>query len=241
MKKFLLALVALGITAALVIGYFLFLDPTHSKDRSAHVIQFIRHPEAHADWKMQSGTYCGSVPFQFPTSGLIGYLWGDTFKIGSRHQGIDIFSGTEPGLTPIFSVYDGYLSRLPDWKSSLIIRIPSDPLNPGTQIWTYYTHLADASGSSFISSQFPPGTSETFVKAGTFLGFMGNYSGDPGNPVGVHLHFSIIKDDGTGHFLNELEIANTLDPSAYFGLSLNTAENPTLPILCSNPVATPTR
>jgi len=39
------------------------------------------------------------------------------------------------------------------------------------------------------------------------------------------LHFSIVKDDGTGHFLNELKIENTYDPSPYFGMRLNANEN----------------
>ena len=50
-------------------------------------------------------------------------------------------------------------------------------------------------------------------------------AGDPLNPVGVHLHFSIVRDDGSGHFTNELENANTLDPSPYFGLNLNANSN----------------
>ena len=78
---------------------------------------------------------------------------------------------------------------------------------------------------TYISAQFPPGTSEVFVKAGTLLGYQGNYSGTAYNPVGVHLHFSIVKDNGKGSFLNELEIENTLDPSPYFGLRLNAKEN----------------
>jgi murein DD-endopeptidase MepM/ murein hydrolase activator NlpD len=170
---------------------------------------------------------------------MIGYLWDDSFQIGHRHQGIDIFGGTEPGVTPIVAVYDGYLTRLADWKSTVIIRIPSDPLHPGTQIWTYYTHMADPDGNSFISSDFPAGTSKAFVKAGTLLGFMGDYSGDPNSPNGVHLHFSIVKDDGSGSFSNELKIANTYDPSPYFGLTLNAMDEPTLPILCPSQTSIP--
>jgi hypothetical protein len=86
--------------------------------------------------------------------------------------------------------------------------------------------MADSNGASFISADFPPGTSEQFIDAGTLLGRQGNYSGDPNNPVGVHLHFSIVRDDGGGHFMNELEIANTYDPSPYLGLALNANENP---------------
>jgi hypothetical protein len=126
------------------------------------------------------------------------------------------------------------LSRLPDWKSTVIIRIPDDPLRPGQQIWTYYTHMADSDGRSYVSDAFPSGTSEVYVEEGTLLGYQGNYSGDPNNPTGVHLHFSIVKDDGNGSFLNELEIKNTLDPSPYFGMSLNAQENPDDVPVCDN-------
>ncbi|MCJ7733542.1 MAG: M23 family metallopeptidase, partial [Anaerolineales bacterium] len=89
------------------------------------------------------------------------------------------------------------------------------------QIWTYYTHMADSEGSSYILPDFPTGTFELFVKEGTLLGYQGNYSGTPGNPTGIHLHFSIVMDDGQGNFLNELKIQNTLDPSPYFDMLLN--------------------
>jgi len=91
--------------------------------------------------------------------------------------------------------------------------------------------MADPDGNSFISDQFPPSTSEAYVEAGTLLGYQGDYSGDPGNPVGVHLHISIVKDDGFGNFLNELDINNTYDPSPYFGLPLNANQNTdTIPV-----------
>jgi murein DD-endopeptidase MepM/ murein hydrolase activator NlpD len=188
-------------------------------------MQWIRNPSAHADWTIQAKQRCGSAPFLLPTDGFIGFLWDDSFRPGHRHQGIDIFGGQDVGITPVYSAYEGYLTRLPDWKSTIIIRVPSDPLNPGRQIWTYYTHMADSQGQSFVSTSFPPGTYEEFVPAGTLLGYQGNYSGTPGNPTGVHLHFSIILDDGEGQFLNELDINNTLDPSPYLGLELNAQTN----------------
>lgn len=185
------------------------------------VMDFIYHPEDHQDWIIPAGTRCADAPFQMPTSGFIGFLWDDSWRIGHHHQGLDIFSGKPAGEEPIYAAYDGYLTRLPEWKSTVIIRVPDDPLIPGQQIWTYYTHMATTDGSPLIDEAFPPGTTEVFVKAGTLLGRMGNYSGTPGNPTGVHLHFSIVRDDGNGHFLNELEFGNTIDPSLYFGFNLN--------------------
>jgi hypothetical protein len=139
---------------------------------------------------------------------------------------VDIFAGTDVGVTDVVAAYPGYLSREADWKSSVIIRIPKDPLEPGRQIWVYYTHMADAAGNSFISSSFPPGIKEKYVEAGTILGRQGNYSGNPNNPVGVHLHISIVKDDGNGRFKNELDKNNTYDPSPYLGIRLNNDEIP---------------
>lgn len=233
MRKFtLIVLLPLLAVAAALAFYFLYYNPTADNQRTRMVIQFIRRPQDHQEWSTPAGQRCGDAPFSMPTSGFIGYLWNDTFKAGHPHEGIDIFAGTAPGVTPIYAAYDGYLTRELDWKSTVIIRIPSDPLNPGTQIWTYYTHMADEDGNDMIADDFPPGTSEVFVKAGTLLGYQGNFSGTAGNPVGVHLHFSIVKDDGSGKYTNEYEIENTLDPSPYFGLSLNADDNPVLPLVC---------
>ena len=193
--------------------------------RHSMVWEYLQNPEQHQDWQISAGTRCGDAPFQFPTTGFIGYLWGDSFRPGHRHQGLDFFSGTEPGITPVYAAYTGYLTRLPDWRSSVIIRIPSDPLQPGQEIYTYYTHMADPAGNSFIVAAFPAGSEEIYVEEGTLLGYQGNYSGTPDNPTGNHLHFSIVRADPGGGFLNELEFSNTLDPSPYFGILLNASEN----------------
>lgn len=183
---------------------------------------------------------CPGSPFIVPAGGYIGLLYGDPrgpYSNLNPHQGIDIFSNSEPGLTPIYAAYDGYITREATWKSSLIQRIPDDPLQPGRQIWLYYTHIADSQGNDFIEPAFPAGTSEFFVPQGTLLGYTGNYSGDMSRPVGVHLHFSIVRDDGRGNYRNELDIENTLDPSPYLGLPVNYACAPPVISQCSaNPV-----
>ncbi len=100
--------------------------------------------------------------------------------------------------------------------------MPQDPLQPGApglDLLHPHGRLPREIRSFPRSSR--PATSEVYVEAGTLLGYQGNFSGDPNNPVGVHLHFSIVLDDGQGKFRNELEKRNTLDPSPYFGMSLN--------------------
>lgn len=226
----LVLVIVLGLLVGL--GIYIYKQFRSSAARTPIVMDYIRNPAAHTDLVIKAGTRCNDAPFIFPTTGMAGYLWGDSFNPGHTHQGIDIFAGTDVGLTDVIAAYSGYLTRQADWKSSLIIRIPDDPLQPGRQIWVYYTHLADSDGNSFIAAQFPPGTKELFVEAGTLLGYQGNYSGDPNNPTGVHLHISVVQDDGTGRFKNELDINNTYDLSPYLGLRLNASENPDQIPLC---------
>jgi hypothetical protein len=221
-KSILLILCTVVIAAAAYLYYF---QRKRSSPRTEKIYAWFQDPSSLAEFRMKSGTRCGDAPFIFPTDGLIGFIWDDSFRVGHRHSGMDIFGGTDVGIVPIQAAYPGYLTRNSDWKSSVIIRVPEDPIQPGRQIWVYYTHMADAQGNSFISDQFPMGTHDVFVEAGTYLGLMGNYSGDPASPVGVHLHISVVKDDGQGNFTNELDIHNTYDPSPYFGLPLNANEN----------------
>jgi murein DD-endopeptidase MepM/ murein hydrolase activator NlpD len=219
-KRWLFAAMGVGILAG--VGIFVYLSMERTFGRSSRVGEWIRNPSSHTSWAVRAGTRCSAeASFLMPTDGLIGYLWDDSFQPGKRHQGIDIFGGTGVGKTLVVAAHTGYLTRLPTWKSAVIVRVPSDPLQPGRQIWIYYTHMADPNGNSFISPDFPPGTADKYIEAGTLLGYQGNYTGDAANPSGVHLHFSIVLDDGKGGFRNELEINNTLDPSLYLGLPLN--------------------
>ncbi|MGD2155304.1 MAG: M23 family metallopeptidase [Anaerolineales bacterium] len=224
-KSTLRIVLSVAFVVFLVVGYFVYRWYHLSGRRTTNLMLWLRNPNAYPDWEVPAKTRCGEAPFLMPTSGYIGFVWGDSFRPGHNHQGLDIFGGQEAGSTPVYAAHDGYLSRLPDWRSSLIIRIPQDPLSPSRQIWTYYTHMADRRGESYIAPKFPPGTSDVFVEAGTLLGYQGDYSGDPNNPVGVHLHFSIVLDDGQGSFRNELKFQNTLDPSPYLGMPLDARTN----------------
>jgi hypothetical protein len=223
LQRKLVGVLVIGLLLGLV--FYLVYEFRTAAARTPYVVGFINNPAGSQKLVLQAGSRCGTAPFIFPTTGLIGYLWDDMFNAGHRHQGIDVFAGTDVDVTPVISAYPGYLTRLPEWKSSVIVRVPSDPLNPGNQIWLYYTHMADAGGNSFVDANFPPGTEEQYINAGVVLGRQGNYSGDPNNPVGVHLHFSVVRDDGLGRFKNELDINNTYDPSPYLGLALNATQN----------------
>ena len=167
---------------------------------------------------------CPGAPFILPADGFIGLLYADPrgpYSQAKPHQGIDIFSNNEPGITPVYAAYNGYITRESEWRSSLILRVPQDPLMPERQIWLYYTHMANQDGDDFIIDAIPPGTTEMYVEQGTLLGYTGDYNGDSLRTIWVHLHFSVVLDDGNGRYLNELDIANTLDPSLYLGMMVN--------------------
>ena len=236
-KKVLLTCIILLCLALAVIA-LLFGDRlmafVRTSGRTKNVWAFIRNPEEHQDWVIETFSQCGDAPFIFPTRGFIGFLHADSFSLLKWHTGLDIFSGTEVGKTAVYAPYDGYLTREADWKSSVILRIPSDPLQPDRQIWVYLTHMADKDGNSLIDDAFPPDTHEVFIKQGDLIGYQGNYSGDPNAPTGLHLHLSIVKDDGEGHYMNETKLQNVYDPSPWFGFPLSGKEAPTTPPACPN-------
>ena len=52
---------------------------------------------------------CPGAPFVLPAEGFIGLLYADPrgpYSERNPHQGIDIFSNTDPGTTPIYAAYD---------------------------------------------------------------------------------------------------------------------------------------
>lgn len=235
--KRLLKLVILLLIAGVIVGglgvvWYWRSSETDSNDR---IREWFTSPQRRSELTTTGGVACDGAPFIMPSEGFIGLLWADParpYSVLRRHTGIDIFGDGESGTVPNYAAYDGYLTRLPDWKSTVIIR-HDDPLNPGETIWTYYTHMANDDGTqSYIVDDFPPGTGGQWVEQGTLLGYQGTYSGT-GPPIGMHLHFSIVKPDEDDLFLNEAVLDNTIDPSPYLGLSLNIGEMPDRPIRCS--------
>lgn len=225
----------LTILIALVIsyvGWHWLLDRSNS-NRAIRV--FLSNPEANLHLETNALTQCNDAPFILPSDGFIGLLWRDDaapYTPINRHTGIDIFGSGQEGTVPVYAVYDGWLTRLEDWHSTVIIR-HQDPLREGRTIWTYYTHMAARNGNqSFIVDDFPRGTFNLPIEQGTLIGFQGAYS--PQVPVAMHLHLSIVTSESDGSFRNEAILENTLDPSPYFGMNMNADGNHTRPLECEN-------
>jgi hypothetical protein len=189
------------------------------------------NPAAHTQWSITAGERCATAPMLLPSNGYIGFGWDDSFRPGHRHSGLDIFGpDAQNGVTPIVAAYAGYLTREEGWKSTVILRhpnfsaVPTVGIAAGEQIWTYYTHMAARDGSeSYIAPDFPPGTAERFVEAGTLLGYQGNWGGSAWQLTGRHLHFSVVKSAPDGSYLDERDLANTYNPIFLLGLVPNAA------------------
>ncbi|MGB1251372.1 MAG: M23 family metallopeptidase [Candidatus Promineifilaceae bacterium] len=194
------------------------------RSRVGRIGTFMDNPTAYGDWQLIGGERCGDAPMLMPSDGFIGVGWNDGLPPLYQHTGYDIFGPDgEDNITPIYAVYDGYLTRESNWRSAVIIRHPDFDALPdivGDEvIWTYYTHMASRDGeTSFISEQFPRGTRDLFVEAGTLLGYQGSWSGTIERNMTRHLHLSIVKSDTNDSYLNETQIANTLDPAPFLGL-----------------------
>jgi murein DD-endopeptidase MepM/ murein hydrolase activator NlpD len=168
---------------------------------------------------------CPDAPWLLPTSGILGVLWRDSrvppYGTSHRHTGLDIFGEGRENTVPVYAVADGLLTRLPGWKSAVVIQ-HDDPLRPGEPVWTFYSHMASASGrKSYIADGFPPGSTGVPVAAGQLLGYQGVWSGHPLRPGWMHLHFSVVRAAEDGSFLNETVLDNTFDPSPYLGIAGN--------------------
>jgi hypothetical protein len=223
----------IGIIGIGVCAFIFLLWYSNSQSNSSEYIQLWFSDEANRTELTTRRQPCPNAPFILPSDGFIGLLWNDPappYNIFNRHTGIDIFGNGEPNEVPVYAVYEGYLTRQEDWVSTVIIQ-HDDPLNAGTKIWTYYTHMASRDGDSFIVDDFPPDTHGVWVEQGTLLGYQGEYSGR-GTPIGLHVHLSIVKSEADGAFKNESDIDNTLDPSPYFGMELNIEAMPIRPIQC---------
>lgn len=236
-KKGLLGLA--GIAGAGVGGYAALLLYSQSQSNSpGYIDRWFDDPASRPALTTAQRGPCPGAPFLLPSDGLIGLLWGDPaapYTILKRHSGLDIFGDGAPGTVPVYAAYDGALTRLPGWVSTVIIR-HDDPLQPGRTIWTYYTHMASRDGAqSYIMDDFPPGTQDVWVSQGTLLGYQGEYNGSGVLQIGLHLHFSIVKSEPDGSFKNEARQGNTLDPSPYLGMPLNIRGKPARPIGCRLP------
>ncbi len=231
-RKIILAVVYGGLclalaTAGLAWWYF---QPTEfvTSGRMRRLHGWIYDAALFPEWGVEMGEICGDGVMLMPSTGLIGVEYGDSFRPGHRHSGFDIFSPTgQENVTPIIAAYDGYLTREANWFSTVIIQHPDftdahPDFAKGETLWTYYTHMASADGTtSFVSEDFPAGTYNQFVEAGTVLGYQGRWSGDPDSPTGLHLHFSIVKSTPDGGYMDETDYGNTLDPLTFLGVTKN--------------------
>jgi len=164
---------------------------------------------------------CPGAAWSFPTSGALGLRW--------YNKTLSLMGIGYDNTVPVYAVADGRLMRRTDWPDAVAI-LHDDPLNPGQQVWAFYGGMASRYGQvSYVSTAFPPGSTDVPVKAGELLGYQGSYQ-----YAWMRLHFAVVPPLSDGSFPaalvwrdrgNDLSLAQVLlqidrrDPSDYLGIS----------------------
>ncbi len=76
--------IALGLLLSVLVAaavYVLFVYHPTSR-RAAQLFVWLRDPAPDASFVIAAGSRCGSAPFVFPTTGVVGFLWDDSFQLG---------------------------------------------------------------------------------------------------------------------------------------------------------------
>ena len=140
---------------------------------------------------------CPGAAFVIPTTGTVGWSYRWPTGGGSLHTGVDLFGARGD---PVYAAEGGPVLSADDRR----VRVRHAALG----VDTYYTHLE-----------------RVHVRTGQRVarGQLIGEKGDKGADV-VHLHFSVTRvPSGAADWtwLDEREIANTVDPSAYLGANVD--------------------
>jgi hypothetical protein len=97
-----------------------------------YIVEWLTDPASHEVLKSEAFSRCPNAPFILPTEGFIGLLWNDAsapYNFTSRHTGLDIFGYGTVGTIPIYAVYEGWLTRHEDWRSTVSLRSSTTKLS----------------------------------------------------------------------------------------------------------------
>ncbi len=165
--------------------------------------------------EMNSDTFLITSPIDFPLrlSGTFGEL-----RSGHFHQGIDVKSRRGVAGDAIYSIGEGYISRLKvaadGYGNAIYIQHP----NGLTSVYAHLQSFSDQLDSVIVATQYefecfevdleiPP--AKIPIKGGQEVGKMGS----TGHSFGPHLHFEIRKTN-TGDLLNPMYLFSVQDKVA---------------------------
>ena len=80
-KRLMLSII---LVVAIVGGYYLYRLYRPTSERLFTFRAWMNDPSNHPEWKLTAGSRCGDAPFIFPTNGMVGFLWDDSFRPGHR-------------------------------------------------------------------------------------------------------------------------------------------------------------
>jgi hypothetical protein len=170
---------------------------------------------------------CPGVSWRLPGDGSRG--------IQLKNDGIDLFGNAKEASSPVYAMAAGKLTRRPEWVDAVAI-LHEDPLRPGEKVWAFYGGMAAANGTdSFVSKDFPAGSTDLPVKSGQLLGYQGTWSGTPQWPQWVHVFIALVDAHGKSSQPKDITSADLLDPAPYLGLVVESGKDYPQPLKCKQP------
>jgi len=166
--------------------------------------------------------YPYAYPFGIPSSGTVGYVYGDETSYGT-HAGIDINNSSKaPGTVPVYAVYDGTVAAIYDDdfihvsagdSSAVMVCLRHENVTDASgnlwpDVYTWYMHMANSDGkASYIKPTLYEGAP---VNRGELLGYQGNKA-ILGDAV-THLHFQVQKTSNNAFFKEAIDYTPFIGP-----------------------------
>jgi hypothetical protein len=94
---------------AILLGIWLW-NWFHYSPTRAQLEAWVTDPTSHVDLSTFMATPCPGAPFQLPSKGFVGFLYGDKsapYMPWNPHTGVDIFGDGAPGNVPVYAAYEG--------------------------------------------------------------------------------------------------------------------------------------
>ena len=128
----LIALIVIG--ALLGLGFFLYRTFRSSAARSPYVWTYLNNPAENQEYVLKAGSRCGTAPFIFPTTGMVGYpaweggaitvksLFNPSIRLGAPINLQSLYVPSANGMWNVSSLSVDLAAQMPGgpWFSDMV-------------------------------------------------------------------------------------------------------------------------
>lgn len=172
-------------------------------------------------------TACPAGVWPLPTSVYMGYR--------VENGWLSLYGAGPEGAVPVEAIAAGEVYRLEHFPAGSLAVVHQDPLNPGERVILFITEMRSSrAGDSLIPDTFSMGTEGLVVNPGEILGYQAMWAGSAYKQDWLHVTLGIAPYDPRFLVQPELLTNNLLDPSAYFGISLDQESDYVKPVICAD-------